>query len=237
MRTAAILPVKRFSHAKQRLSSDVAEPMRLQLAQAMVSDVLQTLSRSRMLDLIIIVTGEPSIASSARAEALGSHRVILLADSAEDGQNAAVTLGIQRALSVGIQRVLCVPGDCPCLDEGDLAALLAPNPLAHSEPRGEVVIVPDRHGTGTNGLLLSPPTAIPPSFGQNSCERHLTLARQAQLRCSVQRLPSLMLDIDTSEDLDVLRSRLAGEDGKAPRTRRVLGLSGQATWAASTSAA
>ena len=35
---------------------------------------------------------------------------------------------------------------------------------------------------------------------------------------------SLLLDIDTGEDLAVLRERLAGEHGQAPRTRSVLGL-------------
>ena len=58
---------------------------------------------------------------------------------------------------------------------GELDAL-----LQSTRRRGpEVVIVPDRHGTGTNGLLLAPPDAIAPSFGPGSCERHRALARAA----------------------------------------------------------
>jgi 2-phospho-L-lactate guanylyltransferase len=87
------------------------------------------------------------------------------------------------------------------------------------------VIVPDRHGTGTNGLLLTPPDAIAPSFGPGSCERHLALAREAGAVCRIVRSPSLLLDIDTGADLAALRERLSGAHSGAPRTRAVLGLS------------
>lgn len=232
MRTAAILPVKRFSRAKQRLGATIADPMRLDLARAMVGDVLEALTSSDLLELTVIVSGEHSIAEVARSEALRSGRAILLDDTTDAGQSAAVALGIEHAVSVGIERVLCVPGDCPTLDDADLTGLLDPPPGDHSE----VVIVPDRHGAGTNGLLLCPPLAIPPSFGPGSCERHRALAQKAGLGCKVQRVPSLLLDIDTGEDLDVLRARLAGEQARAPRTRTVLGLAGEVTWAASPSA-
>jgi 2-phospho-L-lactate guanylyltransferase len=85
------------------------------------------------------------------------------------------------------------------------------------------VIVPDRHGAGTNGLLLRPPDAIAPSFGADSCERHRALALAAGLDCRVQRVPTLLLDIDTGADLDVLRARLAAHPARATRTRAVLG--------------
>ncbi len=126
---------------------------------------------------------------------------------------------MQSALEAGFERVLCIPGDCPALDPAELDAL-----LAGTRGRG-VVIVPDRHGTGTNGLLLTPPDAIAPSFGPDSCERHRALARDAGASCRVERVTSLLLDIDTGADLAVLRERLAGEHVRAARTRVVLGLS------------
>ena len=84
--------------------------------------------------------------------------------------------------------------------------------------------MPDRHGTGTNGLLLTPPNAIAPSFGPDSRARHERLARDAGADCRIERPASLLLDIDTGEDLAVLRARLTGEPVRAPRTRAVLGL-------------
>jgi 2-phospho-L-lactate/phosphoenolpyruvate guanylyltransferase len=216
MRTAAILPVKRFPHAKQRLAATVADPLRLDLARAMVGDVLTALRACPAIERTIVVTGERSVIDAARRQG-----AIVVDDTAADGQSAAAALGIARACVEGIQRVLCIPGDCPALDHAELDALLRAQPTA---PPAEVVIVPDRHGTGTNGLLLTPPDAISPSFGPGSCKRHRELAGAAGVACRVQRLPSLLLDIDTGDDLAVLRRRLDGERARAPRTRAVLGL-------------
>jgi 2-phospho-L-lactate/phosphoenolpyruvate guanylyltransferase len=213
MRTAAILPVKHFAQAKQRLGASVADPLRLELARAMVGDVLAALSETALIERTIVVTGEPSVAEVAHAQG-----AIVIDDTARDGQSAAVNLGIERALTEGMERALCVPGDCPTLDPDELTALLCPP--ASGEP--EVVIVPDRHGTGTNGLLLAPPGAIPPSFGPGSCERHRELAIAAEVSWRIERPTSLLLDIDTGEDLDALRARLSAERLGASRTRAVL---------------
>lgn len=212
MRTAAILPVKRFSLAKQRLGESVDEQLRLRLARAMVGDVLVALSQCAAIDLTIVVTNEPSV--TAAAEYTGA---IVVADTAESGQSAAASIGVERALAEGAERALCVPGDCPALDPDELDVLLRGEPSA-------VVVIPDRHGTGTNGLLLSPPDAMTPSFGPGSCERHCELAASAQASWRVEQVASLRLDIDTGADLAVLRERLAGNHGQAPRTRSVLGM-------------
>jgi 2-phospho-L-lactate guanylyltransferase len=218
MRTAAILPVKRFSRAKQRLGASVADALREELVRAMVGDVLTAVGECAAIELTIVVTSEQSVATAAREGG-----AIVVADRAEDGQSAAVRLGVERALAEGMQRALCVPGDCPALDCAELEALLdSPRMRAH-----EIVIVPDRHGAGTNGLLLTPPDAIAPSFGPDSCARHRALARAAGLSCRLERPPSLLLDIDTGDDLAVLRERLVGERTRAHRTRAVLGLTPQ----------
>ncbi|HWX97398.1 MAG TPA: 2-phospho-L-lactate guanylyltransferase [Solirubrobacteraceae bacterium] len=226
MRTAAILPVKRFSVAKQRLGASVAEPLRLQLARAMVADVLAALAETESNEITIVVTREESVARAASR--LGA---IVIDDVADAGQSAAAELGVRRALAEGIERIVCVPGDCPALDPEELEQLLEPGGRAGADRgrgAGEVVIVPDRHGTGTNGLLLSPPDAISPSFGPGSFERHHALALAAGLPCRVERPPSLLLDIDTGADLAALRERLAadqpeGRIARATRTRAVLG--------------
>jgi 2-phospho-L-lactate/phosphoenolpyruvate guanylyltransferase len=215
MRTAAILPVKRFARAKRRLGESVADPLRRELAEAMVADVLHALARTDAIELTILVTGERSVAAAARQQG-----AIVIEDDDEQGQPAAAMLGVRHALAEGIERVLCVPGDCPTLDPAELNALLQDG--AHGAGP-EVVIVPDRHGAGTNGLLLAPPDAIAPSFGADSCERHRALAEDAGVACRVERIPSLLLDIDTGADLDVLRARLAAHPARAARTRAVLG--------------
>ncbi len=218
MRTVAILPVKRFTEAKQRLGQSVADPLRRDLARAMVGDVLSALHDCAAIERTVVVTCEESVAAAARY--LGA---IVVADAAEQSQSAAVARGIERAVAEGFARALCIPGDCPALDPTEIAALLQAAD-ARVVCSTEVVIIPDRHGTGTNGLLLTPPGAIPPSFGPGSCERHLELAREAGVACRVERVPSLLLDIDTGADLAALRERLAGEPMTgARRTRKVLG--------------
>ncbi|TMM18587.1 MAG: 2-phospho-L-lactate guanylyltransferase [Actinobacteria bacterium] len=221
-RTAAILPVKRMAGAKRRLAASTATALRQHLAAAMVSDVLGALAQASAIARTIVVTCEPSVAAQARAQG-----AIVLEDAAEAGQSAAAAIGIARALAEGFERVLCVPGDCPALEPAELDRLLGPvserGPEAAGSPRAEVLIVPDRHGTGTNGLLLTPPDVITPSFGPGSCERHRALARAAGAALRLEHPPSLVLDVDTGEDLAALRARLAGTDATAPRTRSVLG--------------
>jgi 2-phospho-L-lactate guanylyltransferase len=210
MRTAGILPVKRFSRAKQRLGESVADPLRADLAGAMVADVLLALAETEAIELTIVVTAQESVAHAARGQG-----AIVVEDEVEGGQSAAVALGVRRALEEGIERILCVPGDCPALDPVELELLL-------DGPAGSVVIVPDRHGSGTNGLLLTPPDAIAPSFGPDSCKRHRAAAAAAGASCRLERPGSLLLDIDTGADLAALRKRLEGPSSRAVRTRAVL---------------
>jgi 2-phospho-L-lactate/phosphoenolpyruvate guanylyltransferase len=223
MRTAAILPVKRFARAKRRLGESVADRLRGELARAMVADVLLALSQTAAIERTIVVTGERSLAAPARERG-----ALLVPDVAEEGQSAAVALGVRAALAQGFDRALCVPGDCPALEPRELESLLAPegaDPRAGDRAGAEVVIVPDRHGAGTNGLLLTPPDAIAPSFGPDSCERHRALALAAGVTCRLERPASLLLDIDTGADLAALRERLSDAGARARRTRAALGRS------------
>jgi 2-phospho-L-lactate guanylyltransferase len=241
MRTAAILPVKRFPLAKQRLGESVADSLRADLARAMVGDVLSALRECPAIETTIVVTRESSVATAARYI-----DAVVVEDSAEEGQSAAASLGLARALKEGFERALCVPGDCPTLNPDELTNLLAihtPDPTAKAQfdgpptrvggkPKSEVVIVPDRHGSGTNGLLLCPPDVLSPSFGPGSRARHEQLTAEAGVACRVARPPSLLLDIDTGADLAALRERLADERVRAPRTRAVLARADTTTRAA-----
>ncbi|TMK98205.1 MAG: 2-phospho-L-lactate guanylyltransferase [Actinobacteria bacterium] len=206
MRTAAILPVKRFERAKARLAPGLPDRLRGELARAMVSDVLLALAGCEAIERTIVVSGERSL---PRAQLGGA---AVLEDKDELGQSAAVAAGIEHALAQGAQRVLCIPGDCPALDAAELDALLTRTGDGESG-EAEVVIVPDRHGTGTNGLLLCPPRAIAPSFGPGSCQRHIELAHRAGVRHRLVRVPSLQLDIDTASDLEALVAALEASLG------------------------
>src|ERR1700730_10811767 len=185
----------------------------MRLAHAMVSDVLAAVGNAACIERTIVVTSERAVAREARAQG-----ALVLEDSEQAGQSAAVSIGVERALAERYERVLCIPGDCPALEPGELDRL-----LHAASDAAEVVIVPDRHGTGTNGLLLTPPDVILPSFGPGSCERHRALAQAAGAGCRLEHPSSLLLDIDSGEDLAALRSRFAGATDSGSHTRSVLG--------------
>jgi 2-phospho-L-lactate guanylyltransferase len=208
-RTIAILPVKSFEAAKQRLSDMLGGGARKALAQAMFSDVLATLRHVPELDEIAVVTADRAAESAAAGE-----RVTVLHDGAQSGQSAAALIGIHHALAAGYERVLLVPGDAPLLQPREVAALI-------DRTRG-IVIVPDRHGTGTNALVLAPPDVLEPSFGPGSFDRHCELARAAGITYRAEPAPSLAHDVDTPDDLAALATALEGARTVAPRTRGAL---------------
>jgi 2-phospho-L-lactate guanylyltransferase len=207
----AILPIKSFSEAKQRLHSALAPGPRRALAEAMFSDVLVALRRATSVAEVLVVSGDHGAQQIA-----GGYGATVL-DDRHEGHNAAAALAIHWALEAGRRRVLLVPSDCPLLDPVELDALIA-RPAA----RRSALIVPDRHGTGTNALLLTPPDAIAPSFGPGSCERHAALAADAGVSHETVSVRSLALDVDTAEDLAALKAELAGSRGGAAHTRGML---------------
>ena len=188
MKTVGVLPVKSFAAAKTRLAADLGVPQP-EVAEEMAAGVLRELCASA-LEAVIVVTRERRIEDLATE--MGAE---LVEEDELRGHSAAAMLGIRRALELGAERVLLAAGDCPLLTAADVDALLA----RHDSPG--VVILADRHGTGTNGLLLAPPTAIPPSFGMGSRERHAELAYRAGVPWAVEEIPAFAYDVDTADDL------------------------------------
>jgi 2-phospho-L-lactate guanylyltransferase len=211
MRTLAILPIKSFSQAKQRLRSELSEADRRALVDSMFSDVLVALRRVSELEGIIVVSGD----RVAQRIAQGYGATVVEDD--ERGHNSAVGEGIRTALEDGIERVLLVPGDCPLLDTKEIEEL-----LNHRAGERSALIVPDRHGTGTNALLLTPPGVLAPSFGPDSCRRHMADAAMAGVPAEVVEVPCLAIDVDTPDDLDALQQQLADSRGGAAHTRGML---------------
>jgi 2-phospho-L-lactate guanylyltransferase len=206
VRTIAILPVKPFASAKQRLTDGLLPQQRQALAEAMFCDVLLALGRSTTIDAVLVIT------RGARARELSIARGAKVIADHELGHNAAALVGIDAAVKDRADRVLLVPGDCPAISAEELDELLFRSP-----PRPSVLIVPDRHGTGTNALVLAPPDALEPSFGPGSCERHLRLARAGGLHAEVVEVRSLGTDVDTPEDLEALEASLGPADAASTR--------------------
>ena len=91
-----------------------------------------------------------------------------------------------------------VPVDLPLITAEALSGVVRE---LDDPARPLVVLVPDRHGRGTNTLLVAPPGAIEFCFGGDSRVAHAACARENGARL-VELLDSpLALDLDTPEDL------------------------------------
>ena len=112
--------------------------------------------------------------------------------------------------------MVVLPADLPGVDAPAIDRLAEAGDAAL---RGDldkplVVLVPDRHGTGTNALLVAPPNAIPFRFGEGSRAAHAEAARAAGASYLELDGP-LSFDVDTPDDL--LEADLRGLDHEAGR--------------------
>ncbi len=211
MSTLAVLPVKSFKDAKQRLEPGLEPAPRRMLAEAMFADVLISLRRARTVARVLVVSTD-----RAAQRLAGAYGAALLGED-DRGHNYAAARGVRYALDQRIERVLLVPADCPLLDPAEVDQL-----VGREVPTPSVLIVPDRHGSGTNALLLTPPDVIDPSFGPGSRERHEGECVASGVFHTALEVPTLALDVDTPEDLDELRSTFAVRHGGAAHTRGLL---------------
>jgi 2-phospho-L-lactate/phosphoenolpyruvate guanylyltransferase len=191
----AIVPVKPLKRGKSRLAGILTEEERTQLNQDLLEKTLKTLSELKELDQVLVVSRDAHALTIARN--YGARTV------QEDGQphlNTALARATVVAQLHATRGVLVLPADLPLLAAEDVLALID---RAIQAP--VVVIAPDRHRKGTNALLMVPPGLIEYDFGEDSFERHCERARQAGARLEIVELPSLALDLDLPEDLEMVR--------------------------------
>ena len=187
----AVVPVKEFFGAKQRLAGFMAPEQRRALAAAMAEDVLEVLASVGGLAGIVVVTCDPL--AMGLAERVGAR---IMTEDARAGQTSAVGAA-QRALArEGRGGMLMLPGDIPLVSADEVAAVLA----AHA-PRPAFTIVPAHDGRGSNAILCSPPDVVPLRFGDDSFAPHLAAARRQGIEPTVLRLRGIGMDIDNPADI------------------------------------
>lgn len=198
----AIVPVKPLRRGKSRLSGTLTEDERAFLNEKLLEHTLTTLADLSELEQVLVVSRDPHALAIARKHGARTVR--------EDGQphlNTALTRATVVAKLHATRGVLILPADLPLLSRTDILALVerATNPPV-------VVIAPDRHEKGTNALLMSPAGLIEYDFGEDSFKRHCGRAKKAGARLEIVTLPSLGLDLDLPEDLELVREQLENFD-------------------------
>ena len=196
----AIVPVKPLKRGKSRLAPALDTGERAQLNRVLLEHTIKTLIDLKEVEQVLVVSRDSS--ALALAHDLGARTV------QEDGApslNTALRRATVVAQVYASRGVLVIPADLPLLKAEDVLALLE---RAVDPP--VVVIAPDRRHRGTNALLVSPADLIEYDFGGNSFERHCERARRAGARLEVVEVPSLGLDLDLPEDLELVRRMQSG---------------------------
>ena len=191
---AALVPVRSITDAKGRLARRLDAARREQLALAMLADMLAALGAARLVDRICVVSSDRLLLASALAQ--GAE---VIEEGEPSGLNAAVAMAGGRLEAGGVKRLLTIPGDVPLICPQEVDLLFASDPSLHP-----VVVVPSASGTGTNGLLTSPPTVIGSRFEGASLEAHLGACREAGFEALVVKMDGFELDVDTPRDLESL---------------------------------
>jgi 2-phospho-L-lactate guanylyltransferase len=201
----AIVPIRGLETAKTRLGEDLDPEERLALLTEMLRRTLVATRDARSIAGTIVVTMDPGAAAIANR-----HRAIGLVERVPGGLNAAIRAARSVAIARGASAVLVLPADLPRVTALAVDELVAAAAQRLMPGRGLVAVVPDRHGEGTNALLVSAPAVVEPAFGDASRSVHRASAAAAGATY-VEMAGPLSLDIDTAADL-LLAAATLGTD-------------------------
>jgi 2-phospho-L-lactate guanylyltransferase len=194
----AVVPVGTLDGAKSRLGGTLDAEERRDLATRLLARTLEAAKQARGVDEVLVVTPDDevrAIATRAGARPLRQR---------SHGLNVGLRQARDEVIASGAEALLVLPIDLPLISAAALDALLRPL----DDPRRPLVaLVPDRHGRGTNALLLSPPDAIEFGFGGDSRRAHAECAHEAGARY-VELDGPLSVDVDTPDDLLLIEERV-----------------------------
>lgn len=203
----ALIPVRSLSGSKSRLGEPLDAEERASLVLGLLRRSVRAAHDARRVSAVVVVTKDREIFD----EALHLDVLALLQQS--EGLNEGLAEGRAYAERIG-SAVLVLPADLPDVEASSIDRLIVSAESAAPSAAGLVALVPDRHGTGTNALLVSPPGLIEFCFGEGSRRDHAEAARRAGATYLELDGP-LSFDVDTPEDL--LLADLRGLDHEAGR--------------------
>lgn len=194
----AVLPLKDFVSAKQRLSGVLAAHERRHLFHTMVEDVLSVLAGHPAIEQVLVVSDDPS------AALLAEHYGVLCWSEFSlgvKGLSAVVDATANQLAAQGVDTMLVVHGDLPLLSGNDIQQLVDTHQAANFPA---ITIAPDTVGDGSNCMLLSPPNAILLQYGEGSFEKHQAYAEAKLITVNTLLLAGAAHDIDNPSDLQLL---------------------------------
>jgi 2-phospho-L-lactate guanylyltransferase len=205
----ALVPVRSLAGAKSRLGEPLDAEERGDLIVGLLQRTVDQALMATRLAGVVVVSMDENLLSQARA--MGAASLLQESDGLNEGLDEA-----RIAAGAEATAVMVLPADLPAVASSAIDQLAeAAELLCIASPgRPVVALVPDRHGTGTNALLLAPPNAIPFLFGEGSRAAHHAAAEAAGAAYLELDGP-LSFDVDTPEDL--LEADRRGLDHKVGR--------------------
>lgn len=198
----AIVPVKPLRRGKSRLSEVMSVDEREDLNEYLLAHTIQEISAVPDIENVMVVSRDP--AALALAREMGARTV---QENGSPGLNIALTRATAIARTYEIRGVIILPADIPRLSREDIETL-----LEHLTDPPVVVVAPDSERKGTNALAVCPAGLIAYDFGEGSFDKHCRRAREAGARLEICELPSLALDLDEPEDLDLVDGSFIRKD-------------------------
>jgi 2-phospho-L-lactate guanylyltransferase len=187
----AVVPIGTLEGAKSRLGETLDAEERRDLVTRLARRTIEAAVTTPGIDETIVVTPDDEVRGLALEVGARPLR------QRGQGLNQGLREGRSEVQAAGADALLVLPIDLPLVTRETLQALLA----ELDDPRRPLaVLVPDRHGRGTNALLLAPPDAIEFCFGGDSRAAHLECAQSRGVRI-VETEGPLTLDLDTPADL------------------------------------
>ena len=188
-----VVPVRGIAAGKSRLAAVLDATARAALNRRLLEHTLSVVAAwSGGLDRCAVVS------SCREALALAARLGAVAVDEGPEagGLNAAAALGREYAGAHGASSALVLACDLPRLNVEALAAMAG---AAASERH--MILAPDRHGTGTNALLVSARAPFDFQFGEASCAKHRALAAARGWPVELCLRSELEFDLDTPADL------------------------------------
>ena len=203
MRVAAIIPVGTLEGAKTRLAGSLDAEERHDLVEGLLARTVVAALAVDGLDDVLVVSPDRDVL--ARAAEIGARTL----RQRSRGLNKGLAEARTDVIAGGAEAVLVLPIDLPFVTAeavAEVVDLLIRDDDSHHDVSGpRVVLVTDRHGTGTNALGLRPPTVIDFAFGTDSRRRHRA-ASEAAGASYIELGGRLTVDLDTPEDLVFVES-------------------------------
>ena len=206
--TVVLVPIRSLTGGKTRLAGVLTPETRAALTRSMLTRVVGAAAESGVVETVLVISPDPAVLQVAAA--LHERVVAIEQDRGAPGLNGAIEQGRTWATAHRAGAFLVLFGDLPLLDADDVRHLVRRD--------APVVIAPDRHGAGTNALLLRFGTIEPDQepfhfgFGIGSYAHHVDEAHRLGLDVAVSLTPGTALDLDTPDDLAAIFGDAVGQD-------------------------